>query len=174
MVAGAGIQRTDGGSGCLVPGDTRDMIDRFILSVHGTEGPADASPRDSWCRTIRVVVAYRQRIGHRHVTPVVENAHMLRSSVDESRRMPTRLTQWGDARNFVAVGNLGEQITARLLSSLGYQLLGAGGYPITITSNNTKSFPPSQSSRLSPKGTQGVCGSQPSTRKAARSTAGSW
>jgi len=66
-----------------------------------------------------------RRIGHRHATPVVENAHMTRSSVDEGQRMPAQLNQWADARNYVAVGNLGEQIMARLLSSLGYQLLGA-------------------------------------------------
>lgn len=46
-------------------------------------------------------------------------------SATSSDRIPARLTQWVDARNYVAVGNLGEQITARLLSALGYQLLGA-------------------------------------------------
>jgi len=50
---------------------------------------------------------------------------MSRSSVDGNQRIPARLTQWIDAGNYVAVGNLGEQIMARLLSSLGYQLLGA-------------------------------------------------
>ena len=36
-----------------------------------------------------------------------------------------RLANWGQSRNYVALGNLGEQITGRLLVSLGYQLLGA-------------------------------------------------
>lgn len=50
---------------------------------------------------------------------------MSRSSVAGGDRIPARLTRWVDDRNFVAVGNLGEQIMARLLSSLDYQLLGA-------------------------------------------------
>jgi hypothetical protein len=36
-----------------------------------------------------------------------------------------RLTQWRRHRNHLAIGNLGEQVTARLLLLLGYQLLGA-------------------------------------------------
>lgn len=35
-----------------------------------------------------------------------------------------RLDGWRRARNWVAVGNLGEQVTLRLLESLGYQVLG--------------------------------------------------
>lgn len=35
-----------------------------------------------------------------------------------------RLTDWRKSRNHLAIGNLGEQITGRLLISLGYQLLG--------------------------------------------------
>jgi hypothetical protein len=37
----------------------------------------------------------------------------------------TRLARWKESRNYVAIGNAGEHITARLLISLGYQLLGA-------------------------------------------------
>lgn len=35
-----------------------------------------------------------------------------------------RLDTWRRSRNWVAVGNLGEQVTLRLLESLGYQVLG--------------------------------------------------
>lgn len=35
-----------------------------------------------------------------------------------------RLAGWRRSRNWVAVGNLGEQVTLRLLRSLGYQVLG--------------------------------------------------
>lgn len=42
----------------------------------------------------------------------------------KSHRVPDRLTQWVAAGNYVAVGNFGEQIVARLLLSLNYQLLG--------------------------------------------------
>lgn len=44
-------------------------------------------------------------------------------AVAGSGRIAERLTRWVVARNYVAVGNLGEQITARLLRSLGYELL---------------------------------------------------
>jgi hypothetical protein len=36
-----------------------------------------------------------------------------------------RLVCWQQSRNYVAIGNLGEHVTGRLLASLGYQLLGA-------------------------------------------------
>jgi hypothetical protein len=36
-----------------------------------------------------------------------------------------RLHDWRRARNHVAIGNLGEHVTGRLLASLGYQILGA-------------------------------------------------
>ncbi len=36
-----------------------------------------------------------------------------------------RLAHWQQSRNYVAIGNLGEHVTGRLLTSLGYQLLGA-------------------------------------------------
>lgn len=36
-----------------------------------------------------------------------------------------RLACWRRSRNYVAIGNLGEHVTGRLLASLGYQLLGA-------------------------------------------------
>ncbi len=36
-----------------------------------------------------------------------------------------RLACWARARNYVAIGNLGEHVTGRLLATLGYQLLGA-------------------------------------------------
>lgn len=36
-----------------------------------------------------------------------------------------RLASWARARNYVAIGNLGEHVTGRLLATLGYQLLGA-------------------------------------------------
>ncbi|MCW1821688.1 MULTISPECIES: hypothetical protein [Mycolicibacterium] len=36
-----------------------------------------------------------------------------------------RLANWRNSRNYVAIGNLGEHAAARLLTSLGYQLLGA-------------------------------------------------
>jgi hypothetical protein len=36
-----------------------------------------------------------------------------------------RLAYWRRSRNYVAIGNLGEHVTGRLLASLGYQLLGA-------------------------------------------------
>ncbi|MBP1822967.1 hypothetical protein [Mycobacterium sp. OAE908] len=36
-----------------------------------------------------------------------------------------RLAGWRRSRNYVAIGNLGEHVTGRLLASLGYQLLGA-------------------------------------------------
>lgn len=36
-----------------------------------------------------------------------------------------RLVCWQRSRNYVAIGNLGEHVTGRLLASLGYQLLGA-------------------------------------------------
>jgi hypothetical protein len=36
-----------------------------------------------------------------------------------------RLACWQRSRNYVAIGNLGEHVTGRLLASLGYQLLGA-------------------------------------------------
>ena len=36
-----------------------------------------------------------------------------------------RLAIWRQSGNHVAIGNLGEQVTGRLLTSLGYQLLGA-------------------------------------------------
>jgi hypothetical protein len=39
--------------------------------------------------------------------------------------LPQRLEVWAAARNHVALGNVGEQVVARLLISLGYQLLGA-------------------------------------------------
>lgn len=52
-----------------------------------------------------------------------ERVHMQRSQAGD-HRIPERLARWVAARNYVAVGNLGEQITARLLVSLNYQLLG--------------------------------------------------
>lgn len=36
-----------------------------------------------------------------------------------------RLACWRESRNYVAIGNLGEHATGRLLALLGYQLLGA-------------------------------------------------
>jgi hypothetical protein len=36
-----------------------------------------------------------------------------------------RLASWRDRHNYLAVGNLGEHVTAHLLISLGYQILGA-------------------------------------------------
>lgn len=36
-----------------------------------------------------------------------------------------RLAKWEGARNWVAIGNLGEHVTGRLLVSLGYLMLGA-------------------------------------------------
>lgn len=49
---------------------------------------------------------------------------MAKSTV-ESPYVPERLEQWLAAKNYVSVGNLGEQVAARLLISLDYQLLGA-------------------------------------------------
>jgi hypothetical protein len=39
--------------------------------------------------------------------------------------LPPRVAAWKASRNFVAIGNLGEHITAHLLLSLDYQLFGA-------------------------------------------------
>lgn len=44
---------------------------------------------------------------------------------DGALELPQRLQVWAAARNHVALGNLGEQVVARLLIALGYQLLGA-------------------------------------------------
>lgn len=49
---------------------------------------------------------------------------MTGPQIDPSGALPDRVEAWRRERNYVAVGNLGEQITARLLLSLGYQLLG--------------------------------------------------
>jgi hypothetical protein len=45
-----------------------------------------------------------------------------RSTAEDIR---ARLVCWQRSRNYVAIGNLGEHVTGRLLASLGYQLLGA-------------------------------------------------
>ena len=39
--------------------------------------------------------------------------------------LPERLQRWQESRNHLAIGNLGEQVTGRLLMSLGYHLLGS-------------------------------------------------
>jgi hypothetical protein len=45
--------------------------------------------------------------------------------LSHSTNISVRLGDWRRARNHVAIGNLGEHITGRLLASLGYQILGA-------------------------------------------------
>lgn len=46
-------------------------------------------------------------------------------SEPDAGALRARLARWQHARNWVAIGNLGEHVTGRLLVSLGYLLLGA-------------------------------------------------
>jgi hypothetical protein len=57
----------------------------------------------------------------------VQNWRMAADSESsaETASVKCRLDGWRHARNYVAIGNLGEHIVGRLLTSLGYQLLGA-------------------------------------------------
>ncbi|KQY06809.1 hypothetical protein ASD37_11690 [Mycobacterium sp. Root135] len=43
----------------------------------------------------------------------------------DAAAVAARLKRWRLSRNYVAIGNLGEHVTGRLLVALGYQLLGA-------------------------------------------------
>lgn len=54
-----------------------------------------------------------------------ERQQLMNPQDDRARELPRRLQGWAAARNHVALGNLGEQVVARLLISVGCQLLGA-------------------------------------------------